>query len=324
MLRKIALLIVFISTGLCAQEEIESDPFKLMKTRFDGRPLVNIQYSYLTGSDYKLEMQKPEKGLYEKGKIRNLERGNINIDVPVFYKNKFFISTFIGYNYSLTDYKYANPIVVPFPTLSHPMDSEMHSYKGGVNFAYTSRLWNKPLTLLATVVGDGSKKYFEKLNGVFTAVMTITEKENTSVALGVYVSTSQAAQIPIFPIFTYRHRISGTPYIIDIIFPKQTYITRLVGDKGRLSAGFSLDNETGYFYPNQSGFKDTYTYDRIDLKLECKYEHILYKKLIANASFSGLKCYQGVFREKNKKSDIVRFKQDAGFAFNLGVRYILN
>lgn len=324
MLRKIAFLIIFISSGLYAQDETENDPLKLMKSRFDGRPLVNIQYGYLTGSDYKLKMEKPEKGLYEKGKVRNLERGNINIDVPVFYKNKFFISVFAGYNYSITDYKYVNQIPVSFPTLNHPMNSEMHSYKGGVNFAYTTRLWNKSLTFLTTLVGDGSKKHFEKLNGSLTAVMTIAETENTSVALGVYVSTSQAAQIPVFPIFTYRHRIQGTPYIIDIVFPKQAYLTRLIGEKGRLSAGLSVDNENGYFYPDQSGFKDTYTYDRIDVKLECKYEHILVKKLIANAGFAGLKCYQGVFREKNKKSDIVRFNQDAGFIFNLGIKYILN
>lgn len=316
-------LSLVIMSNLMAQDN-KNNPLKRMKTKFDGQSLVEIDYTYQTGSDYKLKMKRPNSGLSEKGKVDNVQRANVAINVPVYYDKKgFIVSTFLRYNYAQTSFDRIDYKTPGLDRLYHPKHEDTHAFSGGVIGAYRTKLFDKSLLLALSVVADGSQKRFENMNGLFTATMTVIETESTRMSVGLFGSTSRAMQFPFFPIFTYRHRFEGTPYIIDIILPKQAHVSRLIGNDGRLSAGFGMDTQHGYVYPNQVGFKHTYTYDRIDMKMEAKYEHMFAKNLIGNINMAFVKCYRGVYREKNDTKDVARFSQNAGVQFNVGLKYIL-
>lgn len=323
MLRKISICILLLTSLTIYSQETKKEPINPLQTKFDGQSLVEVNYSYLTGSDYKLKMERPEKGLYEKGEIGNVQRINVGATVPFFYKKGLVLSALARYNYALTAYDRVRPQDIEILKLNHARNEETHSISGGLSGAYFVNIFKKRLLLTASVVADGSEKRFEYLTGLFTATMTVIDNETTRMSVGLFGSTSRAMQFPVFPIFTFRHRFEGTPYLLDIILPKQAYLTQLIGDNGRLSAGFSMDSQRGYIYPGQEGFKHTYTYDRIDMKLDARYEHMIVNKLVASANLGFVKCYRGVYREKNSTRDIARFSQDGGLFFSLGLRYQL-
>lgn len=312
------LFVLFVSSEINAQTNNNLNP---IGPRFEGKPLVKLTYDYISGSDYEKKMK--GKGLYEKGSLNDVQRIIVNTDIPLVKKQNFSLSALGEYRYSSTNYDKVKELDVSFPTLKYSAIHETHLFRGGIAFNYRTRLWKKPLLISATGIFDASEKYFENISGLYMATMVFRHTKNTTLALGMYVTTSSASQVPFFPIFSYRHYFEGTPYAIDIIFPKQTYVTRSVGDAGRLSVGFSVDNDRGYIYPRQEGFKRKYTYDRIDLLLEAKYEHVFFKNIVVGTSLAGSKCYQGVLRKKNHSKNVMKFSQDPNLFFKLSARYII-
>lgn len=289
-----------------------------IENKFNRLKLINVQFDGYSSSDYHL---KSDKQRYEEGNIgrRNFKA---NLDIPLLIKSTFAVSVSGNYNYGNYHFRDMKMNPVAFNYLNHDSREEFNYFSTTATFTYFGKLWGKKVVYSANLVADGSHGY-ESVTGLFAGTILLRKDKVTSMSVGLYATTSQASIIPFFPIFTYIHKFEGSPWTVDVIVPHYAYMRRFIGRNGRLSAGALIDSNTFYVYPRQVGFKNKYTFNRIDLKAEVLYEHHLLNGIIANARFGISKCYKGALREKNKQKNIVEFNQDAVGYFNVGVSYQL-
>ena len=103
--------------------------------------------------------------------------------------------------------------------------------------------------------------------------------QTTTMTLGARLNTSPTAIFSILPVFSLEHKMSDK-WMLDLTFPKYGYIRKDVFGNGRLSAGIRYEGELFFTYPKQTGFMDTYTYNRSEIGTELMYEYHLSQNFI--------------------------------------------
>ncbi|NDV69203.1 hypothetical protein [Dysgonomonas sp. 25] len=316
----LTILFTLSSTALVAQSSHLEDDILLDK-KFDGFKALDIQYEYLSPSDYRMKMDKENKQ-YEKGRINSIQRFNAAATMPIIAKKTFVFSLSGKYNYQAVDFGKVQTVNIGVPTPPHHYSEELHGYAVGASAVMNGKLFGKHMLYVASIVADGSHG-FETVTGMMVATMVLKKNETTSMSVGLYGSTARSSIFPFFPIFAYTHRFASG-WTFDSVLPQRAHMRKVIGRNGRFSGGFTLDSNTFYIYPSdRQNFPHNYTYNRIDARLDVEYEHFMTKHILFNAKAGFNKCYEGALRQKYKTKDIVIFKQDANFFMNVGVAYKL-
>lgn len=291
-----------------------------LRSKFDTHKLASISYEQLTGSDYELKSGGKK---YESGELNAIRRFNANIGyIPILSKEKFTLSGSLRYRYELTPYN-----IYGLSPWEHDLDVETHYFVGGLTFEYRNKLFGRDVNVRLKALTDGSKEGFESVLGSAAISYNVYKTSNTVAAIGVYGTTSRAVIFPIFPTITYKHRFGESQWLVDFNLPYHAYLRRMIGNNGRLSAGMTLGGSMAYIYPNalsrQAGMSKTYSYRRLDIKGEVKYEHFIAKNLLVNVDLGLVKAYKGVFRKKNDSDDFIKLTQDPNVFFSFGVSYTM-
>lgn len=303
--------------ALSQSSHIEDDI--LLDKKFDGFKVLNLQYEYLSPSDYRVDMKDKR---YEKGRINSLQRFNASATMPLIVKKAFVFSLSGKYNYQAIDFGKATTQNIGVPTPGHHLNEELHGYAVTASAVMNGKLFGKHMVYIAGITADGSHG-FETMTGTLVATMVLKKNEMTSMSIGLYGSTSRSSIFPFFPIFAYTHRFSSG-WTFDSVLPQRAYMRHVIGRNGRFSGGFTLDSNTFYIYPqDRQNFPHNYTYNQVDLRLGVLYEHFLSKNILVNIDAGFNKCYEGSLRQKYKKRDIVIFNQNANAYVNVGISYKL-
>lgn len=323
-MQKVACLAICItiSSALFAQEEgkkqtLANNP---MDKKFPLMRFLDISYEQFSASDYKM---KRDDQKYEEGTLNSQKRLRASVLLPVFKKKKFVVLANLRYRYESLDYSGITYFPIEKPYFTHRAKPEYHYFAGSTSFNYFDKLFGKNLIINGNITFDGSDKGYERMTGSVSALLSVYQTDYTVLSVGAYISTSRSMVFPLFPTLRYQHMFAGTPWMIDAIMPQYFYARRMVADKGRLSLGFLLDGGMYFEYPDQAGFKNVYTYDKVAGKIDIGYEYILAKSLIVNANIGISSTYKGVFREKNRKSDFIEMSQNTNGYFNVGFSYNL-
>lgn len=304
--------------SLSAQKSHIEDEM-LLDEKFDGFKALDIQYEYLSPSDYRMKMNDKT---YEKGRVNSLQRFNATASMPLIFKQSFIFYLSGRYNYQANDFGKVKTQDVGIITPTHHLNEEWHRYAMSASFVVRGKLFGKNMVYIAGITADGSHG-FETMYGALAATMVLKKDKYTSMSIGLYGTTLSSSIFPFFPLFTYTHRFASG-WTFDSVLPQRAHLRNVVGRNGRFSGGFLLDSNTFYIYPrDKQNFSHNYTYNQVDMRLEVVYEHFLTKQVLFNVHAGVNKCYKGALRQKYKSSDIVVFRQDANIFASIGFSYKL-
>lgn len=314
----ITLLLLFTFTiSVSAQSSLEDEI--LLDKKFDGFKALELQYESNTPSDYRLYM---DDDRYEKGRTKMLQRFKATTTFPVMAGENYVVSVSGGYHHGTAKFDKIKRQNIGVPTIDHKKNEFLFGYAGAVSMSMHGKLFGKDMVYLGSIITEGSHG-IETVSLLGAATIVLKKNETTSLAVGLYGTTSRSQIFPFFPILSYTHRFDSG-WTIDTILPQRAHMRRRVGDRGRFSTGFMFDSYTYYMYPrNKQDFPHTYTYNRVDLKVEAIYEHFLTDNIIFKANVGLDKCYEGEVRQKYKRSDIATLKQDANIFSNVSISYKL-
>lgn len=287
---------------------------------FPYTKFVDITYSPSTSSDYRI---KQEGSKIETGKLHE-EKMRVNFLVPVYKKpGKFEILAGGSYKYQTYHFTEVENDKTNPSFFNLNSKEETHYFSGNLTGIYYAKIMNKLVVLNANLLVDGSNQVYERTIASFTATLPLYKSDKTYFALGAYFTTSHSRLLPLMPTLIYQHKIKDGPWYIDAVLPKSLYLRRMINERSRFSAGFWLDPSASFIYPDQKGFKQVYVFNKVEVKLDVKYEQNLNENFGFQIQGGISQPYKGVFRETNSSRNFADLYQDMNFYLNAGIFYKL-
>lgn len=318
----VLLFIIAGTTSVVAQTRSDSLRVKAGKyitNKFPSTRFLDFQYEQFSPTDYTSTLNDKDM---EKGTLSSQKRFKAALNFPIYMKEKFIISSSWRYKYEALSFKDVESLLVNGISLQHDNHEDFHYFSGALSFTYRSMLFNKNVVYNANLITDGSHKGFERLSATLLAVMVMKRNQTTTMTLGTQLNTSPTAIFLILPVFSFEHKMSNK-WMLDLAFPKYGYIRKEIFGNGRLSAGIRYEGELFFTYPKQTGFMDTYTYNRNEIRTELMYEHHLSQNFIFTIRGGGVNTFWGQMKVKNSSDKLIKTSQDMNMFFNVGVSYNL-
>jgi len=292
---------------------------KYITNKFPGTRFLDFQYEQFSPTDYTSTLYGKD---FEEGTMSSQKRFKAALNFPIYMKGTFVVSSSWRYKYESLNFKDVESYPVTGNRLYHDKHEDSHFFSGALSVTHRSKLFGKNVVYNANLVTDGSQKGFERISGTFMAVMVMKRNKATTLTLGTILNTSPTAIFFILPTFTLEHKLNDT-WMLDLAFPKYGYIRKDVFDNGRLSAGIRHEGELFFAYPKQTGFMDTYTYNRNEIRAELMYEHYLSKNFIFTLRGGSVNTFWGQMKVKNSNNELIKISQDMNLFFNVGISYNL-
>lgn len=292
---------------------------KFITNKFPSTRFLDFRYEQFSPTDYTSTLNGED---LERGTLHSQKRFKAALNFPIYMKEKFIISSSWRYKYETLSFKDVESHLVNGIGLQHDNHEDFHYFSGALSFTYRSMLFNKNVVYNANLITDGSHKGFERISGTLLAVMVMKRDQTTTMTLGAQLNTSPTAIFFILPVFSLEHKLNDK-WMLDLAFPKYGYIRRDVFGNGRLSAGIRYEGELFFTYPKQTGFMDTYTYNRNEIRTELMYEHHLTQNFIFTVQGGGTNVFRGQMKVKNSNDKLIKTSQDMNMFFNVGVSYNL-
>lgn len=319
----LTLLITIVRTtsavGQTHSDTLRVKAGKLITNKFPSTRFLDFQYEQFSPTDYTSTLNDKDM---EKGRLNSQKRFKAALNFPIYMKEKFIIASSWRYKYESLNFKDVESHLVNGIGLQHDNHEDFHYFSGALSFIYRSKLFNKNVVYNANLITDGSHKGFERLSATLLAVMVMKRNQTTTMTLGAQFNTSPTAIFFVLPVFSLEHKLNDT-WMIDLTFPKYGYIRKGIFENGRLSAGIRYEGELFFTYPKQTGFMNTYTYNRNEIRTELMYEHHLSKNFIVTFSGGGTTVFWGQMKVKNSSEKLIKTSQDMNMFFNVGVSYNL-
>lgn len=292
---------------------------QIITNKFPGTRFLDFRYEQFSPTDYTSTLNGKDM---EGGTLNSQKRFKAALNFPIYMKEKFIISSSWRYKYELFDFENIESHLVNGIGLHHDTHEDFHFFSGALNFTYRSMLFSKNMIYNASLITDGSHKGFERVNATLLAVMVMKRDNATTMTLGTILDTSPTAIFFILPTFTLEHKLNDK-WMFDLAFPKYGYIRKDVFGNGRLSAGAYYEGELLFTYPGQTGFMDTHTYNRNEIRTELMYEHHLSQSFIFTVRGGGVNTFWGKMKIKNSTDELIKTFQNMNMFFNVGVSYNL-
>lgn len=293
---------------------------KAITNRFPSTRFFNVEYEYLTPVDYKTELSNQP---LENGRLENQNRIKINLNVPIYKKNKWAFTGSLRYKYNYSELGQMENVSTEYPDISHGNSQENHTFNMALNSTYISKVFNKPIIYNVGIVSDGSQKGFERISGLGIATMVLKRNQNMTMTAGLVVIVDKMARIPAFPLFGLDYNLSNS-WQFTFAFPQYIYFRKtFFNNGGRLSLGTNLDGGSYYVYP--VGIDNTLLYNKTEIKTGLIYEHYLQKRFILNIRGGMFNSLEGKLLRKNESHNdrSITSTQGVGAYFNIGVSYNL-
>jgi len=292
---------------------------KYITNKFPATRFLDFQYEQFFPTDYTTTLHGKD---FEEGTLSSQKRFKAALNFPIYMKGTFIVSSSWRYKYESLTFKDVESRLVNGIGLIHDKHEDFHFFSGALSVTHRSKLFGKNVVYNANLITDGSHKGFERISGTLMAVMVMKRDKTTTLTLGTILNTSPTAIFFILPTFTLEHKLNDK-YMLDLAFPKYGYIRKEVFGNGRLSVGIRYEGELFFTYPKQTGFMDTYTYNRNEIRTELMYEHHLSKNFIVTLRGGGVNTFWGQMKVKNSNEELIKTSQHMNMFFNVGISYNL-
>lgn len=287
--------------------------------QFPATRFLDIQYDEMGEYNYTTKI---DDKTYERGRIVSQNRLKVAMNYNLIQKKNWILSTSARYKYEHLAFEDMDIPSGGAPTIASSRDVHFHYLFGSLNYRLTSKLWGKPFISNVSLSADASNKNFGMIYGSYIGSLILKRNELTTVTVGVVLQSNANAIAPILPSFTYIHKFQNSPWMLDIILPKQIYIRRQLLKHGRISLGSELEANPYYF---KSGFlsdnNKAYMFNRNEFKNSIMYEYRLNKRFVAYGRTGWIKPLNGTIREKYESDKLATTSYQGNFYFNLGVSY---
>lgn len=276
----------------------------------------NLYWETTPSQDYTLQQNGKE---IENGKIRDVSTLKFSTTIPVVLLKNF--SLYANGHFNAYRFETINNVNETESAIFSKNEEGYNYYEGTVTGTYRTKIGNKPLILVATGSGDGWNKGFEKVQGIFSAIMIFKRSATTSFGAGLCGMTLYETT-PVLPIINYWHQFNQN-LSIDVILPSRAYLRYQYNNNQRLSIGASMESEHFYL---ESGLKDlpkVSFFNKTSIKPELVYEYIINHHFYLSARAGAAALIKGGLYNTNRRGQNVKFTQPMTPFFNLGFSYNL-
>ncbi len=257
-------MMLMVSSLACSAQTIAdtlaSDFNVLMERNFSHNNTVNVSWEMKGAHDYKF---KTGDNVMEKSRKRDLHTIKASAMLPVLKQGRFSLYGNLQYTGYLLN--------TSIPSSVFQQDN-YNMYQGGLTASYFTRLFGRPLYLLADVAADGWDKGFGLVQGRMVATMIFTRRKDTRITAGLAGMT--LGRVPVVPVFTYWHRLANPAWSVDIALPSQFYLRRQ-GHRHRLSIGGQMSVDNFYLRTSVEGLPSVCRYSEVGINTEVLYEYII-------------------------------------------------
>lgn len=315
--------IVVIAMTNSAQAQVPADSLKQRVRKYIARNFseartFNLYWETNPSNDYTLMQNGNE---IENGKFNDIHTIKFSMTIPVLLLKNF--SLYANGQFNSYQFKATTKIDGNKSAIFSEDENGYNYYEGSITGTYRTNIGGKSLLLIASGLGDGWHKGFEKAQGTFSAIMVFKQSPTTSFSAGLY-GTTLYEKIPIIPIITYWHEFNPN-LSIDITLPSRSYLRCQFSNSHRLSIGASMNNEHFYMEPGMENVPKVSLFNRTTIKPEIVYEYIINNHFYLIARGGGSALINGGLYDTNRKGidgdPYVKFKQPMTPFFNLGFSY---
>ena len=318
------ILLKVMTTTVAAQTSADSvvvqGAQKYVARNFSEARTFNLYWETAPSHDYTLEQNGKE---IENGRIRYMNTINFSATVPVLLLKNF--SLYANGHFNSYQFEATNKVSENISTVFSRNQGGYNYYEGTVTGTYRTKIGSKSLLLIATGAGDGWNKGFEKVQGMFSAIVVLKQSATTSFCAGLY-GTTLYDKLPVIPIITYWHQFNQN-LSIDITMPSRTYLRYQFSNNHRLSLGASMENEHFYMESGSENLPKVSLLSKTTIKPGLVYEYIINNHFYLNARAGASALIKGGLYKTNRKSvngdPYVEFTQPITPFFNLGFSYNL-
>lgn len=232
---------------------------------------INAEFSIRPGGEYQIE----QKGnIIEEGENEVYTQSNISASMPLVQKKKLFMIGSIKYSHI---HQHFNPnsqlLDYGFGETTH------HIFSANLIASSKLNLWNKSIKLTGMVSGEYSQFGFERWIAMGTSLLMLKETSKTEIGIGVIGMINTFSQIPIFPIFTYKH-IFNERWMINIT-PPYLQVQYSHNHSNIYTLGTSFYSDHYFIHPNTENLPNRVRYNRSLFNIGMTYEHKVSAKLSA-------------------------------------------
>ncbi|QES88583.1 hypothetical protein [Rhizosphaericola mali] len=317
-------LLSMVSTGSYAQsvdsiKSVQNSLAKDINNQFPSTRFLDIQYDEMGEYNYTTKM---DDKTYETGRIVSQNRLKLAMNYNLIQKEKWSLSASARYKYEHLAFENVDIPSDGVPTIASSRDVHFHYLWAALNYTRYDKLWNKPFVSNISVSADGSNKNFGMVYGSYIGSLILKKNESTIVTVGIVLQSNANAIAPILPSFSYIHNFKNSPWMLDVILPKQVYVRRQLFKHGRLSIGSELEANPYYFKSNfLADNNKSYMFNRNEFKNSVMYEYRINKHFIVYGRSGWIKPLNGTIREKYKSDKLATTSYQGNFYFNLGISF---
>lgn len=325
---KLAVLMLLIAaptTSCLSQEANDSlayDFRSFVAKNFSRYRTMNFYYETKLSHDYTLTRDGKD---IEQGRKTDIHAIRFSTMVPLLKQRKLSLYANIQYN----SFLFKNGSALP-SAIFHEEANDY--YAGGLNGAFYTSLFHRPLVFSADITVDAWKKGWGRLQGRFSAMTVLANSQRTTFGIGLLYMTLYNST-PLLPIVTYWHRFNNPHWSVDITLPSQFYLRYQLRTQ-RISLGASMASEGFYLKPESADLPEVCFYSEAVMKPEVCYEYIINRHFYLSARAGLATSIKGGLFTKGRKgikasgeeggSDpLIEQDHSALPFFNFGISYSL-
>lgn len=237
------------------------------------------------------------------GKFR-MSRTRINMNVPIFQREKSSLSTSLGVVHQFFYLSDANNYLP-----EHKVE-DMHTYIPMITQALTyvqqAKIFGKQVSLVASVGGLFTPSY-SKTQFTFTGVASfpIIRKENTSLMAGAVVMIDPSSPVPAFLFLNYYHKFRKADLDLIIDLPQRIALRKELSSRFSLALAGEMVGSNSFFefeIPNPS-LPQKMTFSSLEIKSGLTAEYRITKKTVLSVSGGMNSTLKSRILENNAKPD---------------------
>ncbi|MFD1605286.1 hypothetical protein ACFSJW_01690 [Flavobacterium artemisiae] len=287
--------------------------------RFPQRRNFDLQFEQFSAADYKSELLDND---LERETVSSQRRLKFAVNLPI-VKDKNW--NLYGSGRCKFDSFDIQNVTHAGPYQTYPLSSSIdyHYFSTGITAALISKLFQKPVIYTLNAAADGSEKGYERVKGNLSASMILKRSKSTVITAGFVTFLDRSSPFIALPSFSFTHQSENSPWMIDIVLPRQVYLRRTIAGTGRLSLGTELENESLYIDLDYPGFAGPYDLRRTELKTGAVFEYCLAKNTVAafRAGIADILISKAMRKGESSSDYVLEQKQDISGFINFGISF---
>lgn len=194
-----------------------------------------------TNTDYHWESRNGER--LENGHMKHGTDARLRANMKLAGNQHYSFSFSPFYNFSNKELK----AYIPSATESFDLPTTHHHYGGSITGTYNTKLFHKPLTLMALGTGNFSRYGYENASGMVGGIVSITRNQKTYLAVGAMYLLGTSVSWPLYPVIIYTH-VFDSHWSLNCM-ETNNYLYYHASPAVRLAVGMELESDKIYFRP---------------------------------------------------------------------------